>query len=127
MSEFWEAYKDPRWQKKRLEVMEAAGYRCVQCGDASKTLNVHHRYYVKGAEPWEYDDRALACLCEPCHEKVTMLLNKLKTAAGLLSAANLGVLVSIASVMLSAEQPYAAVIAKLNAELKLAVEVSSDF
>lgn len=26
MSEFWEAYKDPRWQRKRLEVMEAAGF-----------------------------------------------------------------------------------------------------
>jgi len=114
MSDFWEAYKDPRWQRKRLEVMEAAGFRCAHCGDASATLNVHHRYYIQGNKPWEYDDCVFTCLCEPCHEKTTALITKLKMCGGLLSQKQLHVLVSIASVLLAAES-------------SAPVEVKSDF
>lgn len=32
-------------------------------------LNVHHKYYMEGKEPWEYDDDALITLCPPCHKK----------------------------------------------------------
>ena len=60
--------KDPRWQKRRLKVMESAGFRCENCGEKTKTLNVHHKYYERGADPWDYPDFALACLCEDCHE-----------------------------------------------------------
>jgi hypothetical protein len=65
--------RDPRWQRKRLEVMEAARFTCVECGDTSTTLNVHHTYYRKGAKPWEYEAHELLCLCEPCHERITEL------------------------------------------------------
>lgn len=61
--------RDPRWQRMRLEVMEKAGFRCVECGDEKTTLNVHHTYYRKGRMPWEYDWETLRCLCEPCHMK----------------------------------------------------------
>jgi hypothetical protein len=33
--------KDPRWQKKRLEVLESNGWACEACGSATKTLHVH--------------------------------------------------------------------------------------
>ena len=32
-----------------------------------KALNVHHKYYVNGKNPWEYDDEALITLCQDCH------------------------------------------------------------
>ena len=32
-----------------------------------KALNVHHRYYVDGKNPWEYDDDVLITLCQDCH------------------------------------------------------------
>lgn len=32
-------------------------------------LNVHHKYYVRGKKPWEYDDDALVTLCADCHKK----------------------------------------------------------
>ena len=60
--------KDPRWQRKRLEVMEAADFACENCGDSESTLNVHHGYYEWGREPWDYDLETLHCLCEPCHK-----------------------------------------------------------
>lgn len=59
--------KDPRWQRKRLEVMEAAGFACELCRATDKTLNVHHAKYVRGRKPWEYDRSELHCLCEGCH------------------------------------------------------------
>lgn len=67
-SKYAEAYRDPRWQKKRLEIMERDGFQCCSCGDDSSTLNVHHRYYVPGRTPWEYPAFALTTLCEWCHK-----------------------------------------------------------
>ena len=34
------------------------------------SLNVHHKYYVRRKQPWEYDDDALITLCSDCHGKV---------------------------------------------------------
>lgn len=65
---FWEKYKDPKWQKRRLEIMDLAGFRCQSCGDEKTTLNIHHKFYRKGANPWDYADDELECLCAPCHE-----------------------------------------------------------
>jgi 5-methylcytosine-specific restriction endonuclease McrA len=62
-----EKLKDPRWQKKRLEVLERAGWACEDCGTDTKQLEVHHPLYLKGREPWEYN-KSLMCLCSDCHE-----------------------------------------------------------
>lgn len=66
---FWAKYKHPNWQRKRLEVMELAKFRCEDCGEADSTLNVHHSYYEKGRDPWDYPTESLHCLCDPCHKK----------------------------------------------------------
>lgn len=63
--------RDPRWQRRRLEVMKHAEFRCEACGDDKTTLNVHHVVYVKGRKPWEYEQKDLQCLCEPCHAELT--------------------------------------------------------
>lgn len=65
---YWELLRDPRWQRRRLEIMENANFACQTCQAADKTLNVHHRLYRKGAMPWDYSDVELVCLCEDCHE-----------------------------------------------------------
>lgn len=62
-----EKLKDPRWQKKRLEIMQLADFACEMCDDKDSTLHVHHRYYVKGRLPWQYPNFALQCLCSGCH------------------------------------------------------------
>jgi hypothetical protein len=67
---YWEKLKDPKWQKKRLEVMQANDFCCEICGDNETTLNVHHKEYFKDHEPWEYKNEQLACLCEDCHESM---------------------------------------------------------
>lgn len=67
---YYEKLRDPRWQKKRLEVMEKAEFRCSLCMDDASTLNVHHKEYFKGKEPWDYEVEQLVCLCEECHESI---------------------------------------------------------
>lgn len=77
-----EKLRDPRWQKKRLEVMERDGFACVNCCTKVKTLNVHHWYYRKSAEPWDYPDMSLACLCDECHTQIEGLKTQLLFAIG---------------------------------------------
>ncbi len=86
---YYELLRRPEWQKKRLKIMERDNFECRECGDATTTLNVHHNYYTKGAKPWEYPDEALACLCEPCHERVHGLRDELKRVVGLLGSSGL--------------------------------------
>lgn len=62
--------KDPRWQKKRLEIFNRDGFKCTTCGRGDKTLHVHHKFYESGLEPWQYDDSVLTTLCEECHFNV---------------------------------------------------------
>lgn len=64
---YYEKLKDPRWQKKRLEVMEHNNFSCELCGDGESTLNIHHKEYFRDHEPWDYTVEQLACLCESCH------------------------------------------------------------
>lgn len=61
---------DPRWQKKRLEVMQANDFSCEICGDKESTLHVHHKQYLKEKQPWDYLPNQLACLCEDCHNEI---------------------------------------------------------
>ena len=63
-----EQCRKPEWQKKRLEVLELAGWKCEMCWQTEKTLSVHHHYYKSGAKPWEYPNRAYMAVCESCHK-----------------------------------------------------------
>lgn len=67
---YFELLRDPRWQRRRLEIMQRAGFSCEYCADRSSTLNVHHIWYEKGKDPWDYPDAALTCVCEECHEEL---------------------------------------------------------
>jgi hypothetical protein len=83
MSKYAELLKHPKWQRKRLEVLEAADWKCTRCGETEVTLNVHHTEYRKGAKPWEYSLDELDCLCEHCH---TLEHGKGEPPAGSLSS-----------------------------------------
>jgi hypothetical protein len=68
MPTYSEKLRDPRWQKTRLEILTRDEWTCQICFDTQTTLNVHHRYYDAGADPWDYPPTALITLCQPCHE-----------------------------------------------------------
>lgn len=74
MKTYAEKLKDKRWQKKRLELLAAANFSCqyafhrgVQNMDDGTSLEIHHQYYQKGLEPWEYPDFAYLVCCHECH------------------------------------------------------------
>lgn len=74
---YGEKLKDPRWQKRRLEMLEAADWACDDCRTKSDTLHVHHGYYSRGMDPWEYPSDTLHVLCETCHKKSEVGRDKL--------------------------------------------------
>ena len=80
MTTYREKLLDPRWQKKRLEVFDKANFACENCGADDKTLHVHHVYYDRDCEPWEYEDSALIALCKDCHDVEHLALKESKEA-----------------------------------------------
>jgi 5-methylcytosine-specific restriction endonuclease McrA len=53
MPTYRQQLRDPRWQRRRLQVFERDGWTCQQCGAEDQELQVHHTRYVAGAAPWE--------------------------------------------------------------------------
>lgn len=70
-----EKLKDPRWQKKRLEILERDDFTCQRCFAKDKTLQIHHWKYAR--EPWDVENGYLITLCEDCHEDVRELFDSL--------------------------------------------------
>lgn len=80
-----EKLRDPKWQRRRLEVLERSGWQCCECGETSRELHVHHGYYEKGLDPWEYPDDTLHALCKDCHASMGAERVDLERAIGRLS------------------------------------------
>lgn len=65
---YLEKLKDPRWQKKRLEIFDRDKWTCRNCGCKDSTLHAHHIFYIAKLEPWEIPNGLLITLCEDCHK-----------------------------------------------------------
>lgn len=74
-----EKLRDPRWQKKRLLILQRDDWTCLFCGSKDKNLQVHHTIYQR-REPWDYPDQYYQTLCEDCHEIRQELTDKAVTA-----------------------------------------------
>ena len=57
----------PKWQRKRLEILSRDNFICCNCSDNETELQVHHKEYKNGCEPWEYDNSNFETLCKDCH------------------------------------------------------------
>jgi len=79
--------KDARWLRRRWQILQRDQNKCCRCGfdpvaergrirhaaDLRTHLEVHHRYYEAGREPWDYPSNALVTLCNACHEYETVV------------------------------------------------------
>jgi len=70
-----EKLRDPRWQKRRLEILARDKFECQQCGATDKTLHIHHKAYLPKTEPWDHPDWLLETLCAECHGEQPGLWN----------------------------------------------------
>jgi 5-methylcytosine-specific restriction endonuclease McrA len=72
--EYSEKLLDPRWKRKRFDIISRDDFKCVICNYRGK-LHVHHRQYhfseINNSfiNPWEYEDHLLITLCKWCHKK----------------------------------------------------------
>lgn len=78
---YYEKLKDPRWQKKRLEVFERDEFSCCRCEGDEDTLHVHHGHYDK-RDPWEHENETLWTVCKDCHIIIQNQLNFIKHEIG---------------------------------------------
>lgn len=61
------------WGAKRTRVLARDNYTCQRCGrheGCGVALQVHHKHYIIGLDPWEYKDSELVTLCECCHNSI---------------------------------------------------------
>lgn len=67
---YGEKLKNPKWQKKRLEILKRDKFACKLCGDTKTQLHIHHIEYDNSCEPWECKNDILVTLCEDCHSEI---------------------------------------------------------
>lgn len=57
------------WKFKRFKMLYRDKFTCVDCGERSYNLHVHHKFYLVNHLPWEIEDEGLVSLCRDCHAK----------------------------------------------------------
>lgn len=62
---------DPRWQKKRLIILERDNWKCRLCDDDQTTLHIHHNKY--SGEPWDAYNEDLITCCKHCHFAIELI------------------------------------------------------
>lgn len=101
-----EQLKNPKWQRKRLEILERDTFTCQICLDTEEQLQIHHKSYENGLKAWEYGNDRLTTLCATCHERLTFHLKhnpsgsifnvlKIKTQGGNLVITHSGEFISL--------------------------------
>jgi hypothetical protein len=72
MPSYSEKLKDQRWQRKRLQLLEEANWkcqraRCESLNPEKDSLHIHHKFYLRNTDPWDYPEHAYYVVCEKCH------------------------------------------------------------
>lgn len=81
MTPYQKKLLDPKWQNKRLEILCRDNHTCQGCqGEmGSSILQVHHKRYILGNEPWEYESKDLITLCSECHSMEEFYKEQIKS------------------------------------------------
>lgn len=66
--EYYLLYNDPKWTRCRSKILKRDHQHCTKCGDKT-CLQVHHLYYIRNRNPWDYSPHCLITLCRSCHEE----------------------------------------------------------
>lgn len=64
-------YRNTAWHEFRENAFTKLGYSCHRCfrGDDEVILQVHHKIYIDGRKPWEYNLSDCEVLCRGCHAR----------------------------------------------------------
>lgn len=76
MPQKYKLYKTVEWKEKSNQIQKRDNYECQWCCrnyrhlEDGNFLVVHHKYYIRNLEPWNYqDDDAYVTLCLFCHKE----------------------------------------------------------
>lgn len=69
MTAYSEKLKSPKWQKRRLEILQRDNFTCQICTDTETELQIHHKKYT--GEPYEAPEDDLVTMCKCCHKAET--------------------------------------------------------
>lgn len=69
MTNYSEKLKNPKWQKRRLEILQRDNFTCQICTDTETELQIHHKKYT--GEPHEAPEEDLVTMCKCCHKAET--------------------------------------------------------
>lgn len=60
-------YKSSKWLSFKRVLISRRGASCERCGLDNCQLSVHHRTQILGVALWEYKEKDLVVVCQPCH------------------------------------------------------------
>jgi len=72
--DYYKKLLDPRWQKKRLEILQRDNFTCLICKSTTDTFHIHHEAYKN--DPWDIDNKYLKTLCFRCHDVIELCKKK---------------------------------------------------
>lgn len=83
--EYARKLKTPQWAEFRERIFsedrEFGEYPCEYCGDLTwGRYHAHHRGYVSGREPWQYNREEMSILCRRCHDDIHRWLKRIESA-----------------------------------------------
>jgi hypothetical protein len=67
-TEYEQKLRDPRWQRRRLEIFQRDKWTCQLCSRTDLELHVHHLHRTT-ENPWDEPDLHLLTVCKLCHEQ----------------------------------------------------------
>ncbi len=59
--------KTPEWMEFRDHVLDVKGRECENCHCLAERPHIHHKGYVRGRDPWDYELSEVAVVCGECH------------------------------------------------------------
>jgi hypothetical protein len=76
MQDFKKSYRNANWYSFSEKIRARDNYQCLKCQKtkAEVTLQVHHKLYVCGLQPWEYALSDCLTLCKGCHAEEHSLI-----------------------------------------------------
>lgn len=86
--DFSTQYRDPRWQKKRLEILQRRGFKCQHCKSETQQLHVHHCSYHNDSNIWDYEAHEYLVLCDKCHKHIHCLIDAVRVLCASLFMCN---------------------------------------
>lgn len=63
-------YRSKQWRAFREQALRLADAHCSRCPstrDQGAILHVHHKHYIVGRKPWDYEHKDCEVLCQSCH------------------------------------------------------------